>query len=129
MTRILISIPAVALMTATLCPAEAASRKVRVPNLYDGAWTIVATTAEGACSANTSYQVQIRDGDASIPGHDVDIDGGVSAGGAVQATILTGANRVPISGSLDAEGGGRGTWRTSGGLVACSGSWSAKRAG
>ncbi|MCJ2070022.1 heme utilization protein [Methylobacterium sp. J-030] len=114
-------------MAGALNPADAATRKVRVPNLYDGSWTIIATTAEGPCSASTSYQVQIKDSDASIPG-EVDIDGGVSASGAVQATITQGSNKVPISGSLDPKGSGSGTWRTSGGLVACSGSWSAKRA-
>ncbi|MCJ2070002.1 hypothetical protein MKK75_14555 [Methylobacterium sp. J-030] len=73
--------------------------------------------------------MQIKDSDASIPGQEVDIDGGVSAGGTVQATITSGANKVPISGNLDAKGGGSGTWRTSGGLVECSGSWNAKRSG
>ena len=116
-------------MVATLYPADAVTRKVRVPDQYDGTWTIVATTAQGPCSANTSYHVQIKDSDASIPGEEMDIDGGVSAGGAVQATITKGSNKVPIAGSLTAKGSGNGRWRTSGGLVECSGSWSAKRAG
>ncbi len=99
-----------------------------MPNQFDGSWTIVASTAAGPCSANTSYHVQIKDSDASIPGEDIDVDGGVSAGGAVQATITQGLNKVPIAGSLTAKGSGSGTWRTSGGLVECRGSWSAKRA-
>jgi ABC-type glycerol-3-phosphate transport system substrate-binding protein len=118
---------AAVLTASALSPVDAATKKVRVPNQYDGSWTIVATTAEGPCSASTSYQVQIKDSDASIPG-EVDIDGGVSASGSVQATITQGSNKVPISGSLDPKGSGSGTWRTSGGLVECSGSWSAKRA-
>ncbi|MCJ2051917.1 heme utilization protein [Methylobacterium sp. J-070] len=117
------------LTAGALSPANAATRKVRVPNKYDGSWTIVANTAEGPCAASTSYRVQIKDSDASIPGEEVNIDGGVSAGGAVQATITSGSNKVPIAGSLTAKGSGNGTWRTSGGLVECSGSWSAKRAG
>ena len=129
MARTSLLILAVGLTAGALNPADAATKKVRVPNQYDGAWTIVATTAEGPCAASTSYQVQIRDSDASIPGEEIDIDGGVSAGGAVQATITKGSNRVPIAGSLTAKGSGSGTWRTSGGLVECSGSWSAKRAG
>ena len=118
-----------ALAAGLLGPAEAATKKVRVPNQYDGSWTIVAATTEGPCAASTRYQVQIRNSDASIPGEEVDIDGGVSAGGVVQAIITQGSNKVPIAGSLTASGGGSGTWRTSGGLVECSGSWSAKRAG
>ncbi|WP_267358846.1 MULTISPECIES: heme utilization protein [unclassified Methylobacterium] len=99
-----------------------------MPDQFDGSWTIVATTAEGPCSASTSYRVKIKNSDASIPGEEVDIDGGVSAGGAVQATITQSSNKVPIAGSLTAKGSGSGTWRTSGGLVECSGIWSAKRA-
>jgi hypothetical protein len=119
---------AACLMAGALPPADAATKKVQVPNQFDGSWTIVATTAKGPCSASTSYQVQIKDSDASIPGEEIDIDGGVSAGGAVQATITQGSNKVPIAGNLTAKGAGSGTWRTSGGLVECSGSWSAKRA-
>lgn len=100
-----------------------------MPNQFDGSWTIVAITSEGPCAASTRYQVQIKDSDASIPGEEVDIDGGVSAGGSVQATITKGSNKVPISESLTAKGSGNGTWHTSGGLVECSGSWSAKRSG
>ncbi|MGU3664557.1 hypothetical protein ACLBX9_10275 [Methylobacterium sp. A49B] len=72
--------------------------------------------------------MKIKDSDASIPGEEIDIDGGVSASGSVQAMINKGSNRVPIAGSLTAKGSGSGTWRTSGGLAECSGSWSAKRA-
>jgi hypothetical protein len=129
MARSSVLILAAGLTAGALIPADAATKKVRVPDQYDGSWTIVATTNEGPCSASTSYQVQIKDSDASIPGEDVDIDGSVSAGGAVQATITQGSNKVPIAGSLTANGSGSGTWRTSGGLVECSGSWSAKRAG
>lgn len=129
MARTSLLIIAAVMTASTLTPADAAMKKVRVPNRYDGSWTIVATTAEGPCSASTSYRVEIKDSDASIPGEDIDIDGGVSASGGVQATITKGSNKVPIAGSLTAKGSGSGTWRTSGGLVECSGSWTARRAG
>jgi hypothetical protein len=127
--HIRVSILVTCLFAGALSPAVAAMKKVRVPNQYDGAWSIVASTAEGPCSATTTYQVQIKDSDASVPGEDINIDGGVSKAGAVQATIVQGSNRVPITGQLSPKGSGVGTWRTSGGLVECSGSWSAKRAG
>ena len=129
MAHIPVSILAVALSASLLSTAEAATRKVGVPNQYDGSWTIVATTAEGPCAANTSYQVRIKDSDASVPGDEIDINGGVSSNGSVQATIIKGSNKVPIAGSLDAKGSGLGTWHTAGGLVGCKGSWSARRAG
>lgn len=128
MTRTLILLIATGLSAGAFSPAAAAMKTVRVPNQYDGSWTIVATTAEGPCSASTRYHVQIKDSDASIPGDEIDVDGGVSPGGAVQATITQGSNKVPIAGSLNTDGSGSGTWRTSGGLVACSGSWRAERA-
>ena len=128
MSRTSTLIIAVCVSACALLPADAATKKVRVPDQYDGSWTIVATTKEGPCSASNTYQVQIKGSDASIPG-EVDIDGGVSASGSVQATITQGSNKVPISGSLDPKGSGSGTWRTSGGLVECSGSWRAKRTG
>jgi hypothetical protein len=124
-----LSVLATFLVVSALTPVNAATKKVRVPNQYDGSWSIVATTAQGPCSATATYQVRIRNSDTSVPGEDIDVDGGVSASGAVQATIVQGSNRVPITGTLNPKGIGSGTWRTSGGLIECSGSWSAKRAG
>ena len=129
MTHIRVSILAACLTAGSLSSVEAATKKVRVPNKYDGSWTIMAMTAQGPCSANTNYQVQINAGSASVPGEDINIGGGVSTGGAVQVTIIKGPNTVPITGKLNPNGSGSGTWRTSGGFVDCSGSWSAKRLG
>lgn len=129
MVHRLVSTLAVGLTAITIVSAEAAGGKVQVPDQFDGSWTITASTKDGPCAASTSYQVQIKNGDAAIPDPDVTIDGGVSGSGSVQATITKGSNKVPISGSLDLGGSGSGTWHTSGGLVTCSGSWSAKRVG
>ena len=129
MSRIPAAVLTTFLVTALFLPAEAAKRKVQVPDRFDGSWSITALTKDGPCPASTSYQVQIKDSDASVPGDEIDVDGGVSQSGTVQATIIKGSNRVPIAGTLDAEGRGSGTWHTSGGIVSCSGSWSAKRAG
>jgi hypothetical protein len=117
------------MLAGILGPVHAATKKVRIPNQYDGSWTISATTDQGPCAANTSYRVQITNRSASIPSGEIDIEGGVSTSGAVQATIIKDSNRVAISGCLAFKGTGAGTWRTSGGLVDCAGSWSAQRAG
>lgn len=129
MSRIPVSVLAACLVMALFIPAEAARKKVQVPDRFDGLWRITAVTNDGPCPASTSYQVQIKDSDASVPGDEIDVDGGVSRSGTVQATIIKGSNRVPIAGTLDPKGSGSGTWRTSGGIVECSGNWSAKRAG
>lgn len=117
---------ATSVLVTTFGVADAAKRKVQIPNKYDGAWSITATTEEGACAASTSYQIKIENSDASIPG-DVNIDGGVAADGTVQATIIQGANKVPITGRLDPRGSGSGAWHTDSGIFACKGSWSARR--
>ncbi|TXM63976.1 heme utilization protein [Methylobacterium sp. WL120] len=129
MSRIPVSALTACLVTALLVPAEAAKKKVQVPDRFDGSWSITAVTKDGPCPSSTSYQVQIKDSDASVPGDEIDVDGGVSQSGAVRATIIKGSNRVPIAGTLDPKGNGSGTWRTNGGIVECSGSWSARRAG
>lgn len=123
------SVLAAALSIGALCPASAATKRVHVPDRYDGAWSITAITIEGPCSPSTTYHVQIKDNDTSIPAEDIDIDGNVTSSGGVTATITKGSVKVPITGSLDLKGIGSGTWQTMGGLVACTGSWSAKRSG
>ena len=120
MVRPLVPILVACLSTSTCASIEAAGNKVRVPDQFDGLWTITAVTKDDPCAASTNYQVQIKNGDVAIPDPDIGIDGGVSGSGGVQAMI---------SGSLDPNGSGSGTWHTSGGMVTCSGSWSAKRAG
>lgn len=111
-------------------PARAASQSVKVPDRYDGDWSIEAATRSGPCAASSRYEVRIHDSDVSYPGGAVAIDGGVSDSGDVRATIVRGSVRVPITGSLDAGGTGRGTWHSTGSdLFACSGSWSARRGG
>ncbi|GJD82330.1 heme utilization protein [Methylobacterium haplocladii] len=129
MTHILTAIATTAMIFGAQATADAATKKIRVPAQFDGSWTITAVTNDGPCSASTSYQVQIKGSDASIPGDEIDIAGGVSTNGAVRATITKGSNTVPIIGRLKRQGVGTGTWRTSGGLVACGGSWNARRAG
>ena len=119
-------IMAAGLMVSTLGTADAARQKVQVPNKYDGSWSITATTQEGACAPSTNYQVKIENSDASIPG-DVSINGGVSSDGTVQATIIQGANRVPITGHLDPKGSGSGAWHTDSGLFTCRGNWIARK--
>ncbi|TXM91356.1 heme utilization protein [Methylobacterium sp. WL116] len=109
MPRTLVSILTAGVVAALLVPAEAARRKVQVPDKFDGSWSITAVTKDGPCPASTSYQVQIKDSAASFPDDEIDVDGSVSQSGAVQATIIKGSNRVPIAGTLDPKGSGSGT--------------------
>ena len=104
MSRTPVSLLTACLVTALVAPAEAAKRKVQVPDRFDGSWSITAVTKDGPCPASTSYQVRIKDSDASVPGDEIDVDGGVSQSGTVQATIIKGSNRVPIAGDPRSQG-------------------------
>ena len=114
---------------AGLMPADAAKRRVSVPNRYDGRWSIEVLTRDGPCDRAYRYGVQIARGEASYPGGDFTISGRVTRQGAVNAVIARGSDRAQVAGRLAASGTGAGTWQTVGGLISCSGSWNAMRRG
>ena len=110
--------------------AEAAKRKVQVPNRYDGRWSIEVLTLDGPCDRAYRYGVQIQRGEAVYGGGEVDISGRVAANGTVRGTISWGGNAAQVSGRLSANGTGAGRWSTLGdGPISCSGSWNAMRRG
>ncbi|MRI55406.1 hypothetical protein D8770_15785 [Methylobacterium sp. DB1607] len=110
--------------------AEAAKRKVQVPNRYDGRWSIEVLTLDGPCDRAYRYGVQIQRGEAVYGGGEVDISGRVAANGTVRGTISRGGNAAQVSGRLSTNGTGAGRWSTLGdGPISCSGSWNAMRRG
>ena len=110
--------------------AEAAKRKVQVPNRYDGRWSIEVLTLDGPCDRAYRYGVQIQRGEAVYGGGEVDISGRVAANGTVRGTISRGGNAAQVSGRLSTNGTGAGRWATLGdGPISCSGSWNAMRRG
>lgn len=116
------------LVAATLGQAEAAKKKVKVPNRYDGSWSIEVVTLDGPCDRAYRYGVQIRKGEASYAGGDFNISGRVSTVGAVRAVISRGSDSADVVGRLAREGTGSGTWNTTG-VISCSGRWNAERRG
>ena len=88
MRRFLLAAGSLALLTTSLGTTEAATRKVSVPNRYDGAWSIEVITQDGPCDRAYRYGVRIAKGEASYPGGDFDIRGRVSGNGSVRATIM-----------------------------------------
>ncbi|WP_375464450.1 hypothetical protein [uncultured Methylobacterium sp.] len=119
---------ALALSVVGVGTADAARRKVQVPNRYDGTWSIEVITESGTCDRAYRYGVRIARGEATYPGGDFSISGRVAANGAVRATISNGMASANVVGRLGREGTGGGTWSTGGG-VACSGRWNAERRG
>ncbi len=115
---------------AGLGTAEAAKRKVQVPNRFDGRWSIEVVTLDGPCDRAFRYGVQISRGEAIYGGGEVDINGRVAANGNVRGTISRGGNAAQVFGRLSANGTGTGRWSTLGdGPISCSGSWNAMRRG
>src|ERR1051325_2069759 len=92
------------LIASAPCSAGAATKKVNVPDRYDGSWSITVVTNEGTCAPSTTYRLEIRNDDLLVPGEDIDLDGSVTSGGGVTATITKGPVKVPITGNLDPDG-------------------------
>ena len=67
MRRFLLAAGSLALLTTSLGTTEAATRKVSVPNRYDGAWSIEVITQDGPCDRAYRYGVRIAKGEASYP--------------------------------------------------------------
>lgn len=109
-------------------PASAATKKVQVPNRYDGAWSIEVVTLDGPCDRAYRYGVRINRGEATYAGGDFSISGRVSGNGAVRAVIRRGSDSADVVGRLGRQGTGGGTWNTTG-LIGCSGRWNAERRG
>lgn len=108
--------------------ADAAKRKVAVPNKYDGNWSIEVVTMDGPCDRAYRYGIQVYQGQAIYPGGDVRINGRVSNAGTVNAVIARGNDNAQVVGRLGTVGTGAGTWQTiGGGPISCSGRWNAIR--
>ncbi|GJD74387.1 hypothetical protein [Methylobacterium goesingense] len=128
MRRAALAVTTLALLTASAGIADAAKKKVQVPNRYDGTWSIEVVTLDGPCDRAYRYGVQIRRGEASYAGGEFNISGRVSQNGAVRAVISRGNDAADVVGRLGRQGVGNGTWNTTG-LIACSGRWNAERRG
>ena len=129
-------LPILAATTAALtlgvlsAPADAAQRKVAIPNKFDGNWSIEVITQDGPCDRAYRYGIQVYRGEAIYPGGDVSIRGRVSKTGAVSGIISRGADSAQVSGRLTVNGSGGGNWGSTGdGPIGCSGRWTATRRG
>lgn len=128
--RLLLLAAAFAVSATVIGPADAAKKKVNVPNKFDGQWSISVVTQDGPCDRAARYGVQIVKGEAYYPGGDVQIQGHVSGDGAVNGIISRGTDSARVSGRLTVGGTGGGSWGSvGGGPIGCRGSWTATRRG
>lgn len=128
MRAAILAVATLTLAASGLDTAEAARKKVQVPNSYDGTWSIEVITTDGPCDRAYRYGVQIQRGEARYPGSDFTITGRVTTNGVVRATIARGSDSANVVGRLGRQGYGNGTWTTNGG-ISCRGQWNAERRG
>lgn len=112
-----ISVLAVACTAAI--PAFAAGK-------YDGDWSVVITTSDGACRPSVRYGVQIQNGRVIAGNDQATVDGRVTRVGTVMVNVQAGGQWAEGSGRLG-HVSGSGIWQGQGSAGACSGTWVAQR--
>jgi hypothetical protein len=113
-----ISVLAIACGTVAV-PASAATP-------YDGDWSVVITTRNGACQPSVRYGVQIQNGRVIAGNGQANVDGRVTRVGTVMVNVQAGGQSAEGSGRLGRVSGG-GIWQGQGSAGACSGTWVAQR--
>jgi hypothetical protein len=94
---------------------------------FDGDWSVVIVTQQGACDAAYRYGVAINNG--MVGARDSSggtVQGRVAPNGAVSVSVRSGSQSAGGSGRLGRDSGG-GVWRGQGSRGACSGTWQATR--
>jgi hypothetical protein len=113
-----ISVLAIA-CSAFAAPASAAGK-------YDGDWSVVITTNNGACAPSVRYGLQIQNGRVIAGDGAATVDGQVTKVGTVMVNVQAGGQRAEGSGRLGTVGGS-GVWQGQGSAGACDGTWVAQR--
>lgn len=118
----------VALIFGCTIPAVGAPRGVKIPDRFDGTWSVEILTEAGACDRAYRYPVRIEHGQAQFVGTTFVVQGSVARNGVVRGSIASGIATADVAGQLGPNGFGTGTWVASG-AVACRGRWRAERRG
>ncbi|MDE1972824.1 MAG: BA14K family protein [Hyphomicrobiales bacterium] len=106
--------------SAVAVPASAASK-------YDGDWSVVITTNNGACQPSVRYGIQIQNGQVIAGNGAASVDGRVTRVGTVMVNVQAGGQWAEGSGRLG-KVSGSGIWQGQGSAGACDGTWVAQRA-
>jgi hypothetical protein len=105
--------------SAVAVPASAATK-------YDGDWSVVITTSNGACQPSVRYGLQIQNGRVIAGDGAATVDGRVTRVGTVMVNVQAGGQWAEGSGRLGRVSGG-GIWQGQGSAGACDGTWVAQR--
>ena len=106
--------------------AEAATKRAASPNAFDGRWSVMVITEQGACDRASRLSLGIRDGRIEMADAMAAAAGTVDKRGRVAVRVMSGADVLAASGSLGA-GSGSGKWRAP--SKQCAGRWEAERRG
>jgi hypothetical protein len=107
------------------CVVDATSAHARTD--FDGNWSILIVTREGACEATLRYGVKVADGMVINDGGSIAaVQGQVTPRGAVKVVVRSGSQWANGSGHLSRDHGG-GLWKGQGMSGTCTGTWMAER--
>ena len=96
---------------------------------FDGDWSVVIVTRDGACTPTLRYPVAISNGIVGNAGDTpVTVQGRVAPTGAVRVVVQSGGSWADGSGRLSTTTGS-GVWRGQGTSGLCEGTWQAERRG
>src|SRR5215472_14479617 len=94
---------------------------------FDGEWSVVIASRDGACTPTVRYPVNITNGIVTNGGNaPAAVQGRVASSGGVRVTVQSGGAWASGSGRLGATRGS-GIWRGQGTIGACEGTWQAER--
>jgi hypothetical protein len=97
----------------------------RARTAFDGDWSVLISTGNGACAPSYRFGVQISEGAIIYQNAGVSLQGRVTPKGAVRVTVRSDSQSASGQGHLSMMRGG-GVWRGQGSGGACSGSWLAE---
>ena len=90
--------------------AQADTKRPASPNAYDGRWSVMVITEQGACDRASRLSLGISNGRIEMADAMAAAAGTVDKRGRVAVRVMQGADVLAASGSLGA-GSGSGKWR------------------
>jgi hypothetical protein len=110
---------------AVLCVA-ALPEIASAQRAYDGNWSVLIVTQQGACDRAYRYGISIRSGRVYYDGGVVNFSGRVAGNGAVTVRVTSGSAFANGAGRLNRTAG-EGRWSGQSSGNRCSGYWTAER--
>ena len=112
---------------AFLC-VSAVPNTASAQRVFDGNWSVLIVTQNGACDRAYRYGISIRNGGVYYDGGVVNFTGRVAANGNVTVRVTSGGAFANGTGRLNRREG-QGSWSGQSGGSRCSGYWTAERRG